>query len=325
MSDDREVRERVAEIVGEARMRAYWKGCAVNDGHDFDAPPFKGVVRDGWARARETQEAADRILASLSASPGTRPEQGSGEAVVGGAGAQQDLRVQAACDALVALTKDTPEGVPCLCAGDNVALQVLCRVFDDDPADVMQEWYAFDKSGWFWWGRALGAFIRRKIDANARPADPPPTPAPAPAATATPEVEKDDEGRPYQCGAFVSGDSRWECLLESDHRSDHEWRIRATPEGEPDAWRMELKNDAGEWEYAGMTTLETSAREWPRMDASRCRVVPLYAHPERPPVAREREVFDAGFRAGLREAPARFAGNLHTEGKEQPSPETDDA
>lgn len=38
-------------------------------------------------------------------------------------------------------------------------------------------------------------------------------------------VEKDDEGRPYQCGAFVSGDSRWECVRESDHSGDHEWRL----------------------------------------------------------------------------------------------------
>ena len=39
-------------------------------------------------------------------------------------------------------------------------------------------------------------------------------------------VEKDDEGRPYQCGAFVADDSRWECRLESDHESDHEWMLR---------------------------------------------------------------------------------------------------
>jgi hypothetical protein len=36
-------------------------------------------------------------------------------------------------------------------------------------------------------------------------------------------VEKDDEGRPYPCGAFVSGDSRWFCRLESDHVGEHEW------------------------------------------------------------------------------------------------------
>lgn len=36
-------------------------------------------------------------------------------------------------------------------------------------------------------------------------------------------VEKDDEGRPYPCGAFVAGDSRWSCRLESDHAGDHEW------------------------------------------------------------------------------------------------------
>ena len=63
-------------------------------------------------------------------------------------------------------------------------------------------------------------------------------------------VEKDNEGRPYQCGAFVACDGRWECVLESDHEGEHEWRIRepvgTRPESEPDAmchathWRRHL-------------------------------------------------------------------------------------
>ncbi len=62
-----------------------------------------------------------------------------------------------------------------------------------------------------------------------------------------PRVEKDDEGRPYQCGAFVAGDSRWECCLESDHASDHEWRLRADPSAsvEPDVIRVRLLTGAG--------------------------------------------------------------------------------
>ena len=49
-------------------------------------------------------------------------------------------------------------------------------------------------------------------------------------------VEKDNEGRPYQCGAFVCGDARWECVLESDHAGEHEWRIQHHAEsvGEPE-------------------------------------------------------------------------------------------
>lgn len=44
-----------------------------------------------------------------------------------------------------------------------------------------------------------------------------------------PCVEQDDEGRPYQCGAFVCGDRRWECVRESDHEGDHDWRILCEP------------------------------------------------------------------------------------------------
>jgi len=65
------------------------------------------------------------------------------------------------------------DGPPCTCDGDNLALQVLCRVFDDDPADVIEEWRAFDKSGWLWWGRALGVFISRRLEtAHPAPATP---------------------------------------------------------------------------------------------------------------------------------------------------------
>jgi hypothetical protein len=45
----------------------------------------------------------------------------------------------------------------------------------------------------------------------------------APTAAEPEEVQKDDEGRPYPCGAFVSNDSRWFCRLASDHDGDHEW------------------------------------------------------------------------------------------------------
>lgn len=73
------------------------------------------------------------------------------------------------CDATGSLFKSEEEAIEAwndrLCDGDNVALQVLCRAFDEDPADLMEEWHAFDKSGWLWWGRALGAFVRRKINA----------------------------------------------------------------------------------------------------------------------------------------------------------------
>ncbi len=52
-------------------------------------------------------------------------------------------------------------------------------------------------------------------------------------------VEKDGEGRPYQCGAFVSNDSRWECVRESDHEGDHDWRIRGVPQQrEPELRRL---------------------------------------------------------------------------------------
>lgn len=47
--------------------------------------------------------------------------------------------------------------------GDNAALEVICRVFDDwEP--VYERWLKRDKTEFFWWGRALGAFIRNEIE-----------------------------------------------------------------------------------------------------------------------------------------------------------------
>lgn len=58
--------------------------------------------------------------------------------------------------------------------------------------------------------------------------------------THSPEaVEKDGEGRPYPCGAFVSGDSRWFCRLESDHEGDHEFVLRLASPEEPERDRSE--------------------------------------------------------------------------------------
>uniref|UniRef100_A0A6M3K9C8 Uncharacterized protein n=2 Tax=viral metagenome TaxID=1070528 RepID=A0A6M3K9C8_9ZZZZ len=100
------------------------------------------------------------------------------------------------------------------------------------------------------WGEwALGPYRRCDAEyryvgrAGARPVPPvEPLPLPPPFDLAPqwvppvePEgVEKDDEGRPYQCGAFVSDDSRWECRLESDHGGDHEWRLHDTEGVEPE-------------------------------------------------------------------------------------------
>lgn len=51
---------------------------------------------------------------------------------------------------------------------DNCALQVICRAFDNwEP--VYERWLAYDKTQWLWWGRALGAFLRREIAAAPRP------------------------------------------------------------------------------------------------------------------------------------------------------------
>lgn len=54
--------------------------------------------------------------------------------------------------------------------GDNVALQVICRAFDNwEP--IYERWLAYDKSQWLWWGRALGGFLCSEIDALAAPAE----------------------------------------------------------------------------------------------------------------------------------------------------------
>lgn len=51
---------------------------------------------------------------------------------------------------------------------DNCALQVICRAFDNwEP--IYERWLAYDKTQWLWWGRALGAFLRREIAAAPRP------------------------------------------------------------------------------------------------------------------------------------------------------------
>ncbi len=52
----------------------------------------------------------------------------------------------------------------------DVSREVLCRVFDDGADAGWDEWLTFDKSGWFWWGRALGAFIRIRADRLAKAA-----------------------------------------------------------------------------------------------------------------------------------------------------------
>lgn len=56
---------------------------------------------------------------------------------------------------------------------NDVAAQVLCRVFSPTEYDrVWDEWLAFDKSGWFWWARALGAFIAQQQKAAPRAGPP---------------------------------------------------------------------------------------------------------------------------------------------------------
>lgn len=47
---------------------------------------------------------------------------------------------------------------------DSIALEILCRVFDDGADEGMQEWLAFDKTGWLSPQRALGAFIYRRLE-----------------------------------------------------------------------------------------------------------------------------------------------------------------
>jgi hypothetical protein len=54
---------------------------------------------------------------------------------------------------------------------EDVGREVLCRAFEDgtELIPAFHEWY--DASQWFWWGRALGAFIgteARKREQRAR-------------------------------------------------------------------------------------------------------------------------------------------------------------
>jgi hypothetical protein len=52
---------------------------------------------------------------------------------------------------------------------DAVALQVLCRVFDDIE-NAMDEWRAYYKPGeWLWFARGLGAFVRTRLEATRSP------------------------------------------------------------------------------------------------------------------------------------------------------------
>ena len=46
---------------------------------------------------------------------------------------------------------------------DRCALEILCRVFHDGADEAFEEWLAFDRSGWFHWSRALGAFIAQRL------------------------------------------------------------------------------------------------------------------------------------------------------------------
>lgn len=58
---------------------------------------------------------------------------------------------------------------------DNTVLQVLCRVFDDGADRAMEEWFAWYRPGqWLGFSRALGAFIRQRVDAAARHSSSPP-------------------------------------------------------------------------------------------------------------------------------------------------------
>lgn len=50
---------------------------------------------------------------------------------------------------------------------DNIALQILCRVFDDGADVAMEEWLAYDKAKWLSPERALGGFIRSRLDRSA--------------------------------------------------------------------------------------------------------------------------------------------------------------
>lgn len=48
---------------------------------------------------------------------------------------------------------------------DEVALQVLCRVFDDGADEGFQEWLVwYDPTSWLSAQRALGAFIHERLE-----------------------------------------------------------------------------------------------------------------------------------------------------------------
>jgi hypothetical protein len=52
------------------------------------------------------------------------------------------------------------------------ALEILCRVFDDGADVAMEEWYAwYNPDEWWHWSRALGAFIRLRLDTVAKAQD----------------------------------------------------------------------------------------------------------------------------------------------------------
>ena len=122
----------------------------------------------------------------------------------------------------------------------------------------------------------------------------------------TPEperVDKDDEGRPYPCGAFVSDDSRWFCRLESDHAGDHEW-VQRTPEpeqGEPVMYmRRNTLDEVRESLREGDSGLITD-HMWLNPDDEDIAVrdiVPLYARPQQSDeVARMRKALEDIFPA----------------------------
>lgn len=133
----------IDDLIDEACKTFGRARAADDDTHDSDYSLARRAVRRAVLRFRSQ--------AATSQAPRSEPEWL--EQVRGSvANAVSDWRIDPSC------------GPPCVCDGDNVALQVLCRAFDDDPADLMEEWRAFDKSGWFWWGRALGVFIRQKTE-----------------------------------------------------------------------------------------------------------------------------------------------------------------
>lgn len=88
--------------------------------------------------------------------------------------------------------------------GDQVALEVLCRVFDEwEP--IWDEWLESGRDGFIWWGRALGAFIRKNLRAS------------------TPEEARDARAEALY---KESREPRWHELSEEAKRP---YRLRATP------------------------------------------------------------------------------------------------